>query len=312
MISLVKKYLGRDGIFAAATFITTCLTYFVQICLLMPESKRMTDSGVDRQDTDMIRHCGMIMIIFTVIIGICNIFNSYFSSKAEAGFTCSVRKACFKKVNSLSPQDMAKFGSSTLLNRTMADTANITLVVINSLRLCLAIPVLILTELIMIAWSNVIIFCILLFFFVLTVTFMVVKTAKARIFFEKVQQKLDRINLNMRERIVGVRHIRAFGNEEYIQKCCAKGNKEAHDASIDANAKIVFLSPVAMVVMNWVVVLISIVGTQQVKRDMASISQLLLIFQYIFYFIVSPYVHTVFDKRSAEGRSFRTKDKRAA
>ena len=306
MLSLYRKYLGRYTPFVIATFITTCIIYFVQLCLLLPESKRIIDKGVNLQDTDIIWQSGIMMIIFTIIIGICNLMNAYFSSKATAGFTCSVRKACFTKANSLSPQDFAKFGESTLLNRTMADVANITVVTINALRLWMAIPILIVTELFIIALNNVYIFMVLAFFFILTVTFLIVFMAKSRKNFEELQKKLDKINLNMRERIVGVRHIRAFGNEELVYEKSAKGNEDVYNEAIAANRKINFLSPVAMVVMNWVVVLIYILGTQQIKEGMASISQLLLIFQYISSFILSlmtvPFLINVLPKGMVSAR----------
>ena len=247
-----------------------------------------------------------MMVIFTVIIGICNLLNAYFSSKATAGFTCSVRKACFSKANFLSPQDFAKFGESTLLNRTMADVANITVVTINALRLWMAIPILIVTELFIIALNNVYIFMVLAFFFIMTVTFLIVFMAKSRKNFEELQKKLDKINLNMRERIVGVRHIRAFGNEKLVYEKSVHGNEDVYDEAIAANRKINFLSPVAMVVMNWVVVLIYILGTQQIKEGMASISQLLLIFQYISSFILSlmtiPFLINVLPKGMVSAR----------
>lgn len=287
MFSLFRKFIGRNISFVAATFITTSLTYFIQICLLMPESKHIIDKGVNAKNTDIIWQSGTMMIIFTVIIGVLTVLSAYFSSRATAGLTCSIRRACFRKANSLSPQDFAKFGESTLLNRTMADVVNITIISINALRLWMAIPILIIIELFIIAFNDIVIFMVLAFFFILTVTFLVVFTAKSRANFERLQQKLDKINLNMRERIVGVRHIRAFGNEEVVDEKSAECNMEAHDEAIDANRKINFLSPIAMVVMNWVVVLIYIIGTAQVKEGMASISTLLLIFQYISYFIVS-------------------------
>lgn len=306
MISLFRKYLGRYTPFVVASFITTSLTYFIQICLLMPESKRIIDKGVNAQNTDVIWQSGIMMIIFTVIIGVLTVLSAYFSSRATAGFTCSVRKACFRKANSLSPQDFATFGESTLLNRTMADVANITVITINALRLWMAIPILIIIELFIIAFNNIIIFMVLAFFFFLTVTFLIVFTAKSRPNFEKLQQKLDKINLNMRERIVGIRHIRAFGNEQVVYDKSAEGNKEAYDEAITANKKINFLSPIAMVIMNWVVVLIYIIGTAQVKEGMASISSLLLIFQYISFFIVSlmsiPFLISVLPKGVVSAR----------
>ena len=298
--------MGRYTPFVIATLITTGLTYFIQICLLMPESKRIIDKGVNVHDTGVIGHSGMMMIIFTAIIGVLTVLSAFFSSKATAGFSCAVRKACFRKANSLSPQDFSRFGESTLLNRTIADVNNITVISINALRLWMAIPILIIIELFIIAFNNVIIFMVLAFFFVLTVTFLMVFTFRSRPNFEKLQKKLDKINLNMRERIVGVRHIRAFGNEGFVNHKSEKLHEEAYSEAIDANRRINFLSPVGMVVMNWVVVLIYLIGTAQVKEGMASISQLLLIFQYVSYFIVSlmsiPFLISVLPKGAVSAR----------
>lgn len=300
MLSLFKKFMGRYTPFVIATFIFTAVTYVVQICFLVPESKNIIDNGVSKQNTDVIWRSGGWMILFTLIIGVCSIFSAYFSSKATAGFTCTLRRACFTKANSLSPQDFTKFGESTLINRTMADVVNVTIVTINALRLWMAIPILIITELIIIASINVLIFLILAFFFIATVTFLVIFSAKSRTGFEKLQQKLDKINLTMKERIIGVRHIRAFNNEETVDKKSIECNEAAYEEAILANKKINFLSPIGMVVMNWVVVLIYIVGTAQVQNGMASISGLLLIFQYISYFILSlltiPFVINILPK----------------
>ena len=306
MLSLYKRYMGRYTSFVIATFLSTFITYFIQICLLMPESKRIIDNGVYEKNTDAIWHSGIMMIIFTVIIGICTILSAYFSSKATAGFTCSIRRACFTKANSLSPQDFAKFGESTLLNRTMADVINICVVTINALRTWMAVPILIVIELFIIALNDMYIFLVLAFSFTTTVTFLVYFMAKSRTNFEKLQQKLDKINLNMRERIIGIRHIRAFGNEETVDKKSIAGNEAAYEEAIAANRKINFLSPIAMVAMNWVVVIIYLLGTVEIKNGLASISQLLLIFQYISYFIVSlmtiPFIINVLPKGVVSAR----------
>lgn len=300
MLSLFKRYLGRYTPFVIATFIFTSLSYVVQICFLVPESKNIIDNGVSRQNTAVIWQSGAMMLVFTAIIGVFSVLSAYFSSKATAGFTCSLRRACFRKANSLSPQDFTKFGESTLVNRTMADVVNVTLVTINALRLWMSIPILIITELIIIASINVIIFLILSVFFIGTVTFLVIFTVKSKTGFEKLQQKLDKINLTMKERITGVRHIRAFNNENSVDKKSSEGNVSAYEEAILANKKINFLSPIGMVVMNWVVVLIYLVGTAEVQYGMASISSLLLIFQYISFFILSlmsiPFIINVIPK----------------
>ena len=91
----------------------------------------------------------------------------------------------------------------------------------------------------------------------------------------------------MKEKITGIRSIRAFGNEELEFNRINKADEEAKEAAIEANRHINFLSPMSMVIMNWAVVLIYLAASKQLRMGMANISDLLLVFQYLGYFITS-------------------------
>ena len=287
MLRLITKYIKPDRGSAAATIFFTLLQYGLQIFILLPESKRMIDNGVADKNMDSIWKSAAVMMIITLGIGICALLTSYFSAKTAAGYTFRLRNECFRKVTKLSPQEFAAFGESTLITRTMADVTQMQLTVFNMLRLWLVVPVMILLELIMIARLNFIIFVILFIFFAVTVFGLFHFGVASRGGFEALQNRIDKINLLMRERITGVRPIRAFRNELFEQQKAEKANDAAFDAAIEANKKINFLSPTALVLMSWVVVIIYLVGTAEIQQKMTTISDLLLLFQYATFFITS-------------------------
>ncbi len=287
MLRLFKAYLKPYLAFVIATVFFVIMEYVLQIFVLLPASKKIIDQGVANKDIDAIWKNAGIMMIVTLIFVFCSVVSAYFSARATAGFTRRLRGACFRKVEDLSPQDFAALGESTLVTRTMADVTQMQQIVINMLRVWLIVPVLLILELVMIARMNRTVFFVLSAFLLLTVSFLIYFGSRSREGFERLQIKIDRINLLMKERITGVRPIRAFQKEALEAGKSMQANEESYDEAIRANAKINFLSPAALMIMSWVVVAIYLIGTRQVQEKMVSISELILIFQYVTYFITS-------------------------
>ena len=84
-----------------------------------------------------------------------------------------------------------------------------------------------------------------------------------------------------------MRAVRAFRNQKLEEEKLSFANEDAYQAAITANMKINFLAPISLVIMNWTVVAIYFIGSKQLQAGMASISDLLVIFQYLVYFISS-------------------------
>ncbi len=62
-------------------------------------------------------------------------------------------------------------------------------------------------------------------------------------------------------------------------------NDEFNEESINAELKLYYLTPVALIIMNLAVLLIYYIGSIQLKSKIVSISDLILFFQYVAYFI---------------------------
>lgn len=253
----------------------------------MAEMKHILDQGVKENNFQVIVSSGYKMLLFTVLCGLCSVAASYFSAHVTAKITCDVRRDCFRKVTEMSPQDFNRFGASTLLTRTMADGIQIQILLINILRSSLMVPVVIVCLLALLYSINRPMFWLILVFFLATVLYLVYFGIKSKPAFEKLQTKIDAINLLMREKLSGARAIRAFRNQDFEAKKMASANQAAYESAVAANAKINFLAPVACIVMNWAVVITYLLGTRQLQMKMASISDLLLLFQYLAFLIAS-------------------------
>ncbi len=287
MLRLLKKYLKDFKLELFGNIFFLAVSTFIQTALFLPESKRILDQGVARGDMAFIWQSGGRMLLITIAIGVVTLITSYLSARITAGFTCRLRNDCYHKVISFSSQDFAHFGESTLLTRTMSDITQLRILLINLMRSSMLVPIVVIFLLILIFRINIVMFWILFVSFALTVIYMIYNGAKSKQYFDKLQEKNDRLNALFKEKLTGVRPIRAFGNQKTEENKMFDADQEAFDAAILANSKINFLSPVSLIIMNWVVVVIYLVGSTQLRSGMAQISDLILIFQYISYFIAT-------------------------
>lgn len=306
MFKLLKRYLKSYLKVIIVNILIIILQIVTQTVFLMGEMQKIIDEGVGKENMNYIMQSGIKMLVFTFIVIACTFIASYLSARTVAGVTCDIKKDCFEKVMKMSSEDFNKFGQSTLLTRTATDATQIQILMINFLRASLMVPIIVVCMLILIFNMNKLLFTILIVAFAFTVAYLIIKGAKSKEIFERLQQRIDKINLLMKEKITGVRSIRAYNNEELEIEKLKRANNEAYEMALEANSKLNFLSPTALIIMNWTVVIIYFAGSIQLKYKMASISDLLLIFQYLGYFIsclgIIPFLVNLMPKVSVASR----------
>lgn len=267
---------------------------------ILEMTKVIINKGINNADMGFILHAGGIMIGLTVIYGLSMVVSSYLSSYISASVTCDVREDLFKKIASFSPLDFKKFGSSTLMTRATADTTRIQIFMINFLRNALLIPIVIIALIIATATINIELCIVLVVAFLITITIMVLKSRESLTLFSKVQEKLDVLNSLLKEKIEGVRSIRAFGKQDFEEKRFGKLNHEYNEQSLNAAYKLYYLTPVALIIMNLSVLVIYYLGAVELEARIISIADLILFSQYVTYFIsclaIVPFIVTTLPK----------------
>ena len=305
MIKLLGKYL-RDYLgYILATFALITAQTVIQMVLLMGETKRILDNGVANGDMGYIYASAGKMILYTLIIGICTIGTSYMTSKVSGIFLCHMRRDCYKKVLSLTPEDFDRFGGATLLTRTTDDPKAVVNLSQFLMGRVIMMPIVVVCILVMVYINSRSSFAVLAAAVVLAGIIMTVIVIKARPLFGSLQKKVDRLNLLVREKITGVRSIRAFGNEQLEEEKGIAADNDIYKAAIDANRPMKFINPLTMIIINWAIVIIYYMGTSEIKSGLTSISSLILIFQYLSYFLMAlsliPTLITMLPKAQVSG-----------
>ena len=284
MLRLIVRYSRRYVAHIVVNVLLLLVQMVLQVFLLAREMKHIVDSGVAVGSMDVIYSSGVKMLLISLGAGVVALAASRFSAFITAGVTCDLRQDCYAKALSLSPRDFTSLGESAIVTRTIADVTQIQIFMINFLRSAVTMPLALIVIMVSIFLLNKTIFAVALGVFAATIVFMVVFGLRSKPYFARLQEQLDRLNLLVKEKITGVRTIRSFGNQALEEERMRAENQKAYDLAIVANDRINFLSPAAMIIMNWMVVVAYLIGDSHVKAGLTSVSDMLVIFQYLSYF----------------------------
>ena len=139
----------------------------------------------------------------------------YFSAKISTGFGKELRGEVFTHVTSLRVDDFEEFGTASLITRTTNDISQIPPVVLMLLGIVASAPLMFVGGVIMALSRDRYMAKLLLAIIPVLVVVVVVVSKKVMPMFKEVQQKLDKLNLVLREGLTGVRVIRAFNKIDY-------------------------------------------------------------------------------------------------
>ncbi|MBU4438051.1 MAG: ABC transporter ATP-binding protein, partial [Firmicutes bacterium] len=284
MVSLLIRYLKDYRIQMILVFVFVLSQAAAQLYLptMMGD---IIENGVAQGDTAYILKSGSLMLLVSLVAAICMVASSYYSAYVTASFTSRIRADVFDKVKSFSQTDFNRFGAATLLTRSTNDATQMQIVVINGLRSLLLVPITGVGALVMAFRENVTLTLLLLASFLITTIIIGLTTARSMPLFKVMQQKVDRLNLLMKEKLTGVRAIRAFNRQDYETEKFGQANQEGMNAAVKANYAVAFFAPLMQLMMNLTMVIILWLGADEVQQQIVSLGGLMVFIQYVLMFM---------------------------
>lgn len=238
------------------------------------------DIGVRNGDTGFIFSTGGIMLVVALIGGAVTVLNSYISSKVGVGFARDIREKVFKKVTSYSLNEMDEFGTASLITRSTNDVTQVQNVVVMLLRFFMRAPLMAVGSIIMAFRMDSNLTMIILAVVVIMGITIAFVASKAIPLFNIVQKKVDQLNLVLRERLTGMRVIRAFNKVDYENKRFGKANEELTDVSIRVNKLMAIVHPLMMFFFNVTAITLVWFGAMRVDMGAIQVGSLLALIQY--------------------------------
>ena len=264
-------------IFSVILIFLQCLTQ-----LLLPDlMARMVNVGIVEGNIDYIYQMGIYMLILTVISMIFAIVAGYYSSKTAAGFSQLLRKDLFDKVSDFSLEEFDRFGTSTLVTRTTNDVTQIQNVIMFLLRVVVIAPMTFLGSLILMIQKDAALTLVVLLTLPFLAAFFYIVSRKIIPQIQKMQVKLDAVGLILRERLTGVRVIRAFNKEEAANRQYTAANDDLTQTALKVNKIAAVMFPGMMLLMNLATVAVLWFGSFRIDSHALNVGDMMAFIQYV-------------------------------
>lgn len=241
----------------------------------------LMDVGIQNGDMNYIIKMSIYMGITSIVGLACAMYCQYSASIAAQGFGTELRNEVFKKISSFSHREIDNFGSASLVNRATTDIYQMQTAVNMFIRLVVRAPFLAIGGVIMAMMIDIKLSLVLLAFipiFVL-ILFIILKSTLPK--YSRIQEKLDKISLVVRENLTGIRVIRAFSRSDQEKKRFDNSNDEWMDISIKASKISSLMSPLTLLIMNIATFFIISYGGKRVYTGNLTQGELIAFINYI-------------------------------
>ena len=252
--------------------------------LLLPDiMSDILNTGVYNADLSYIfRCCAKMLAVALVSLG--SVLGGwYISSKVVAGFCADLRQGVFRKVNTMRFEDISRMGSSALLTRSTHDVGTLSWVASMLSGSIITIPVLFIGGVVLALGKDAVLSLVLMLLIPLVFAAVVRIGKKIEPLWETSDKYMDKQNDIVRERLHGIRVIRAFNSEPREHKRIEDATQVMAENIIRANVSMGVISPLSIALMNMAVVLIVYLGGFRMERGISSASggDIFAVIQYI-------------------------------
>ncbi|MBI6871541.1 ABC transporter ATP-binding protein [Clostridium aciditolerans] len=240
----------------------------------------IVNTGIVKGDTNYILRIGGFMLIVAAVSGVCTILASFFSSKVATKFGRDIRKEVFSRAESFSLNEFDKVGTASLITRTTNDIMQVQQVTILILRMMISAPLMCIGGIIMAVSKDAELSLILVVVIPVLAGIIALVATKGVPLFKAMQVKLDKLNLVVRENLIGIRVIRAFNRIDDEKIRFTEANSDLTNTAIKVNKIMAVLMPAMIIMMNLTSVAIVWFGGIRIDSGKMQVGDMMAFIQY--------------------------------
>ncbi len=275
LLPFLRPYGALIAIVLLLTFGQTMLNLYLPNLM-----SNIVDNGVVKGDVPYILHTGAWMLAVACAGGAAAVVSSFFGSRVSAFFGRDLRGRLFEHVERFTLKEFDAFGASSLIIRSTNDVWQVQQLTY-MLQIMVMAPltgiggiILAVREDASLSWLVAVVLPIMAL-----VIYGILRPGIA--LFASVQQKIDRLNLVLRENLTGVRVIRSFDRTPYETRRFDGANMDLTQTQVRVYQLMAFMWPAVMLVMNLSTVAVVWLGGAQVNTGALQIGQLMAFIQYL-------------------------------
>ncbi|MDF2633264.1 MAG: Xenobiotic-transporting ATPase [Pelosinus sp.] len=234
--------------FFLAVFFVMCET----LCDLMLPTimSQIIDVGIASKNMEYVTLKGGTMLIITILGAFAASARNIISSNVSQKFGAELRLDLYKKIQTLSLQNIDHFDKASLVTRLTNDVTQVQTLVNGLMRIFIKGPFLCIGSLIMAIRLNYNLAMVLAIVVPIVGILIIINMKIGFPFFTKVQQALDHVNSVMREYLAGVRVVKAFNRFDYEVEKFNEANTKLQLRSVTAMRMMSIFGPGIMLTVN--------------------------------------------------------------
>lgn len=279
-MAFIYKYFRKyKGPFTVAIFF---LMFEAFADLMQPTiMAKIIDIGVAGKRMDYVLKMGGLMLLITGLGAVSASTRNIISSHVSQKFGSELRADLFKKVQSLSFENIDKFDRASLVTRLTNDVTQVQTFVNGLMRIFVKAPLLSIGGLIMATRLNAHLAVVLAVVVPLVAVLIVMNMKFGFPFFLKVQKAMDRVNGVMREYLSGVRVVKAFNRFDVEMDKFNTANDELQQRSMTVTRVMAVFSPAIMLTVNFGIVAVIWLGGIRVDHGQMQVGHIIAFINYM-------------------------------
>lgn len=277
LLKLLKPYRGR----LVAVAITDATGMIMTLCMPYIMSKIIED-GIAKEQISVIIQSAIIMLMLSVTAIVTSLIANRINSHVTVGYTADLQRLVFARINSLSYHQYAGIGPSGLLTRATDDIFNIEGAASSLVYTIVTVPIMLIGSAVLAMLADWVLA--LVFMAVIPPVMLVIWLIMRPLYdmWDRSDHYVDEQNKIVRERLSGLRVVRAFNNEHREHGRARFATEEMAKYMIRANVRGGYIDPIAMMLLNIATVATVAVGGWRAEAGLLSDSgAVVAIVQYV-------------------------------
>lgn len=240
----------------------------------------MVNKGMQLGDAGYVLQKGPLMILVALLSAICSVGGSFFAARIAAGVGRDLRKDVFKKITEISHDEFQQIGAASLITRNTNDINQIQNILVITFRFMIYSPLMCIGGIIMAYTVDHGLTKILAYILPLMLLFIIAISVYVMPMFTRLQKYVDKLNMVIRENLIGIRVIRAFNRQDYERGRFGKANRDLTDLAIRINKIMALTMPAVMLFMNAAAILIIWFGGLRASYGDIEVGSIMAFLQY--------------------------------
>ncbi len=254
----------------------------------------MINQGVASGGTDFILGQGLKMLLACCCASGGALLGNYLCARLASYVGRDIRNAVYEASLAFSGSDFEEFGTGSMITRTLNDVNVIQQTVMLATQAMLPVPIICVMGTVLAFKIDAQMGAMMLAVVTVVMVFAVIAVRRAAPVFEKMQGFIDRMNVVLRENIIGVRVIRAFGKERHEEGRMGRVFSDYANAAIKVNWIFAGVDCFSFCLMNIAEVLLMWLGGNRVGAHAMEIGSISAVVEYamliMFYIMMAQFV----------------------